>query len=732
MLQQPRLYQQTILNTAIKHNTLVVLPTGLGKTLIALLLARYIKTKNPESKIVFLSPTKPLTEQHYETFKSLFKEEEMVVFTGTTPPEKRMSLWNDKSIIFCTPQTLENDIINKAVSLKDVGLMVFDEAHRAVGDYAYRFIAEKYHTTANFPKILALTASPGDNKEKILEICKNLKLDAIEARSDKDPDVIPYIKGIDINWVEVNLPEGFQVVRSVLTELLHSRLNTLKESHGIHIPKLTKKIILEMQSKIRASISSGEGRKDAYRIASLLASVLKIMHALELLETQGLHSLKKYINSLYKQSSKAVKELISEELFKKAILMIEDLDENFVEHPKLDSLKKIIKDNIKNNKEKFIIFTQYRDQANKIKQMLDNEGVSNKIFIGQAKKEGKGLSQKEQKEVLNEFSSGGFQVLVCTSVGEEGLDIPKVDTVIFYEPVPSAIRTVQRRGRTGRLEKGKVFVLVTKGTTDSSYRWVAHHKEKKMYRAIDEVKRKFPVLIKENDIEEKKVKTLKEYTKDTEEEPSTIIKADYREKNSPVLKKLLEKGADVRLEQLSVGDYLISDRVVIEYKTGEDFATSIIDGRLLQQLKELIKYTKPLILVEGWEAVFSSRNIHPNAILGMLATISVSYGIPVIFTRHSEESASFINLIAKREQIGGSDFQYHYTKPLTDKELQEYIVSSLPGIGTNLAKPLLKHFGNIRNVFLASSDQLKEIPLIGDKKAKKITEILDKEYKEQN
>ena len=177
----PRLYQETILATANCKNTLVVLPTGMGKTGIALLLAIQRMKSYPNSKIVFLAPTKPLAEQHRQTFeKNLdIDSSELNVFTGFVKPEKRAELWGKSRIIFGTPQGLENDLISEKISLKEVSLMIFDEAHRATGDYSYNFIAKQYLKKADYPRILALTASPGSDSEKIEEICKNLGIEDV-------------------------------------------------------------------------------------------------------------------------------------------------------------------------------------------------------------------------------------------------------------------------------------------------------------------------------------------------------------------------------------------------------------------------------------------------------------------------------------------------------------------------------------------------------------------------
>jgi Fanconi anemia group M protein len=178
-----------------------------------------------------------------------------------------------------------------------------------------------------------------------------------------------------------------------------------------------------------------------------------------------------------------------------------------------------------------------------------------------------------------------------------------------------------------------------------------------------------------------------------------------------------------------VGDYRLSDRVVVEYKTVPDFVASIIDGRLLQQLRGLRGYQRPIIVIEGEEDIYSVRNVHPNAILGMLAAITVSYNIPVLFTRHQKETAALLLLIAKREQEHGSaEFQQHSQKPLTETAQQEYIVSGLPNVGSMLAKELLTHLKTVQDVINASEEQLREVPKVGEKKAKAIHDIVRKGY----
>lgn len=311
--------------------------------------------------------------------------------------------------------------------------------------------------------------------------------------------------------------------------------------------------------------------------------------------------------------------------------------------------------------------------------------------------------------------------MVATSIAEQGLDIPDVDTVIFYEPIPSAIRQIQRRGRTGRHGKGKVIVLVTKNTIDEGYRWSAHHKEKRMYRNLESLKGKLALLL--NTREEK----ITDYVK----ENKIKIFADHREKGTGIIKELIDMGVELKLESFPNSDYILSSRVGVEYKTAEDFVQSIIDGRLLQQIKNLKNnFERPLLIIECTEDIYSVRNVHANAIRGTLSAIAVDFGVPILYTKNSKDTAQMLKIIAKREQeeIGVSFTVHPEKKNLSIKEQQEYIISSLPGIGTGLAKPMLKHFKSVKNVINAEQKELEEVEKIGKKKAERIKDIVDRDY----
>jgi ERCC4-type nuclease len=537
------------------------------------------------------------------------------------------------------------------------------------------------------------------------------------------------VQAIDINWISVDLTQEFLEIKKYLDLCFKSKLIELREKKYLqNYQNISKKDLLLLQGSLMAEISKGERDFDAMKAVSITAEALKVYHAIELIETQGISPLLDYMEKLNEESittkTQATKNLVKDMNFKSALIKTRTAFEKNIEHPKLTKLKEIlIKESSKDKK--IIVFSNYRDTASQLVDEINKiENLKATLFIGQAKRNENGLTQKQQKQIIEDFKENKFNCLVATSVAEEGLDIPQVDYVIFFEPVPSAIRHIQRRGRTGRQEKGRVSVLMAKNTRDEHYRWSSFHKERKMKSHIEDLKKR--IILSKNKIQQNKI------ISDFIEEKEIKIFVDYREKGSLVLKELIDLEVKLNLEQLSIGDFVLSSRVAIEYKTVPDFVDSIIDGRLLEQLKVLKRnFERPLIILEGEQDIYALRKIHPNAINGMLATIAVSYGIPILKTKNQKETANLIYIIAKREQEeSDSSYSMHEKKPLTEKEMQEYIVSAFPGIGLSLAKPLLKKFKSIKNIINSDINELKEVEKIGEKKAKAIKDIVEKEYEE--
>lgn len=705
---ESRTYQEVIAASARDSNTLVVLPTGLGKTVIAAMVA---SQKLDEGKVLFLAPTRPLVEQHLQTFKNLLEleEDEMTVLTGDTRPEKRYELWQDKKAFFATPQVVENDLIADEVPREEFELVIFDEAHRATGDYSYVFISEKFASQK-----LALTASPGGDKQKIMDVADNLDIENFEVRTEDDPDVEPYIQDKQVNWTRVSLDDRFEEAKSSMEKAKRTQLEKLK-SMGIidSASNVYKKDLLKLRGKLSSRLSTEDDPK-LYSAVSRVATALKISQAIELLETQGVSQAYDYINGLKRDDSKAASRALSDEDFQSAKSMVEYLRKQGDEHPKLDKLREIL-DTMEDD-EKAMVFTEYRASAEKISEELNGAGHNAVMFIGQ--QGDKGMTQKKQLEVLEAFDQGKYDVLVSTSIGEEGLDIPAVDYVVYYEPVASGIRDIQRSGRTGRQESGEVYVLIAEDTRDEGNYWSSHHKKNRMNEVLQELKEEG------RELEEEKQRTLDGFG---DGETGLVIYADDRENS--VAKKLSKMEVTVRKKRLEVADFLVSDRTAVERKRADDFVDSMLDQRVFKQLEELQQFERPVLLIEG-DDLYQHRDVHPNAIRGALSSISIEYQVPIIWSSGEDETAELLKSMAKREQeenerelaIRGE------TAPKARKEMKEFVVAGLPDVNTKIAERLLEEFGSIEKVFTASKTDLMNVKGIGEKTADKIRDLVVEDY----
>ena len=739
-----REYQINIARSAAKENTLVVLPTGLGKTVIALALIAN-ELKKGKDKILFLAPTKPLVLQHAKFLKQFLtiEEKSIVVFTGEISPAKRKEMWDISRIIVSTPQVVENDLLSKRLNLKEFSFIIFDEAHHAVGEYAYVFVSEMYKKQRENRLILGITASPGNDISKILEVCKNLNVSNIEIRTKHDPDVKPYVHDLKITWKEIPLPEDFAHTIQILRKALSERLKVLKkigvlESASVSIINRTK--LLDAQKRIQAEIRSEiKPSKMLFKAASIQSEAMKIHYAIELLQTQGVNALKNYFQRMGKEaaskdSSKASRSIVSDSNIVEAVAYVKSLK---VEHPKLQAVVDIIQKQLKDKpSSKIIVFTHYRDTASHVTDLLKSvKNAKPTRFVGQAGKEGdKGFTQKEQANIIEKFRNGEFNALIATSVAEEGLDIPSTDMVVFYEPVPSEIRAIQRRGRTARKMPGKVIILITKGTPDEGYYWASKRKEKRMRSELELIRSKLGKKFEDVDALYKKEipdqKTLQDYSK---KDKQLKIVVDHREYRSNVVKSLAVKGIFVEPQQLDTGDYILSSRIGVERKNVDDFLESLISGKLFKQVSQLREtYSRPVLILEG-ENLLTKRNINHNAIFGSLASISVDFGIPVLTTKDASETADLLHVIAKREQREDKkDVAVRTEKTqMSVKERQQFLVEGLPNVSAVIAKRLLSHFGSIKDIANASEKELMEVNGVGKNISSEIIKLLNAHYLEE-
>jgi ERCC4-related helicase len=520
-------YQKDIVDSAYNKNTLVILPTALGKTVIAILVSAHALYNHRRKRVLVIAPTRPLVVQHMRSFFSVLKisQDQLSEVTGKTQPLARTAIWNNKNVrlVFATPEVVRNDLLDNRLRLNDYSLLIFDEAHRAVKDYAYTVIARKYVDQSEYPVILGMTASPGSDPQRIQDVCNNLSIEHLEYRTEEDVDVKPYVNPIDVNWQWVNLTSEHNYIRSILRNMLDDKLRWLIRRRYLRSKRdirwIFKRDLIDAGAEIRYNLelSQEELRASLYFALMQQSSALTLLYCVELIESQGPYSLKKFLNRIESENSKnsensmfnspssntgggkAHKSLLNDPKIKEVRTLLNTLR---IEHPKLTCLIETLKEKMSNHMSssviqsydkatrgnyslKAIIFTQYRDTAQHIVDILNSNDITASRFVGQAKKEDDvGMKQEEQAQVLDSFRRGEFSVLVATSIAEEGLDIPEVDLVIFYEPIPSEIRYIQRRGRTGRRTSGSVIILAAKDTIDERYLNASKRRMEKMNQTL--------------------------------------------------------------------------------------------------------------------------------------------------------------------------------------------------------------------------------------------------------
>jgi Fanconi anemia group M protein len=497
---EAREYQKKIAEVATTTNTLVVLPTGLGKTIIAILVAAEMLRRHPDCKVMVLAPTKPLVLQHLRAFsrEMTLPEGSMAALTGTVDPGEREYLWMKSRVVFATPQTVYNDVRHGRVSLQDVVLAVFDEAHRSVKDYTYTRLATVYRESAIRPLIMGLTASPGASKEKVDEIKKNLFIEAVEARSEESEDVRGYVEKTYVETIKVRVPEEYYETTLRLRELYNDKVKKLLSGGFLKTNRVSKKALLEARMVISARLKAAQasGGQKGYIFGAIMnqAQAVAILHALEMIETQGAPTLLRYLEKMQEKpdKGKAISSLVRDPRWLRIRGEAGKLAN--IPHPKIAVMLTTVKDQLRRKPDsRVIVFTQYRDTIEDIVKALDREGLSARRFVGQSDREGsRGMDQQLQTETLDLFRKGEFKVLVSSSIGEEGLHVPDVDLVVFYEAVPSEIRYIQRRGRTGRTTEGRVVILLAEGTVDESYYYSTLLKESRMRELVKESSLKPP------------------------------------------------------------------------------------------------------------------------------------------------------------------------------------------------------------------------------------------------
>ncbi|PSP17741.1 Hef nuclease [Halobacteriales archaeon QH_10_67_13] len=803
-------YQLRLAEAALGEHSLVSLPTGLGKTAVSLLVtARRLKECGPETRVLLLAPTKPLVTQHAQFYREALTipDEEVVVFTGEVSPADRGALWEEARVVIATPQVVENDLVGNRISLADVVHCTFDECHRATGAYAYTYIADRYHEDADQPLVTGLSASPGEDEAAILEVCRNLGIDNVEVMTEEDADVAEYTHETTVEWKRVELPDSVEAIREDLRAVIRDRLGSLTELDVTKktSPDLSERDLKQIQRRVQRLMDDDDSA--GYQGMSLLAEIRKLRTALVYVETQSVEAFEQYMDRQREAArssgaSKADQRMVSDPKVAAAVRKAESYDGL---HPKYRRARMLLAETLGiEGGERAIVFTESRDTAETLTAFL-GEHFAAERFVGQSDTEGsEGMTQTEQQETLGQFRQGEFEVLVSTSVAEEGLDVPEVDLVLFYEPVPTAIRSIQRKGRTGRQAEGRVAVLLAEDTRDEAYFWKARQDEQEMESELRALKGAAGDI--EAELAQATLGTGTESTDDPEagagsadsetrvgSEPggdeasgqseatagetaetesdesgqaglgafadgedsddsagsaepaeptvaepaedggATEIVIDQRELEATIARDLSTRSdIETRLETLAVGDYVLSDRVVVERKTVEDFLATLTGGdrSLFEQVGDAARhYARPVVVIEG-EDLYGRRNVHPKAIHGALASLTVDFGVSVTRTRNAEETADLLEVIANREQTDERrEVSVHGEKQSrTLPEQQEYVVAAIAEVGPVTARSLLEALGSVEAVMTASEEELLAVEGVGEVTATRVREVAETPY----
>lgn len=755
---EERNYQTELFQQSYNQNTLVCLPTGLGKTVVSTLITAH-RLYHYGGVSLVVAPSKPLVNQHVDTYREFLSipDGDIVPYTGDTKPANRPELWNNSRVIIATPQVIKNDLIAGRIEFDDTTHITFDECHRATGDYPYVYIAEMYDKQANDSLVTAMSASPGGNRDEILTVCENLFITNIEVKLGDDEDVKEYTHETDVTWKTVDMPGELLAASEKIESVIRDRTTELREMGFTQCEIPSKTQLFGIKDTLN---DADDNNDDVYYGYSLYSELLNLLDLKQIVETQGRETFLKYFERIQQKAkngdTKASKRLVDDPQIQDAVESVRKLDDI---HPKFSVVMGEIGECLGlNGGERVLIFTEYRDTVESLVDYLNGK-VSAEKFVGQSDTEGSdGMKQSEQQAAIERFKNGDTEVLVSTSVAEEGLDIPEVDLVLFYEPVPTAIRSIQRKGRTGRQTTGRVMILMAGETDEENMYYITQRNQQTMEDDIRQLRDMETELVEELGGPEQQTfdsfngseNTVTVDGTDDEYEPTDetdvdgesfddtlpTILVDDRETRSGVAQNLsLMDTVTANTQTLAVGDYIVSEDIAIERKTTEDFLDTIVDERsIFEQIGDLANnYEKPILLLEGGSP-FGRRNIHPNAIRGVLSSLIADFDVSIIYTDDEDETAEMLASLAVREQDesdSSTPSEHAQKSSRTVPEQQVYIVSSFVSVGPVTAELLLESFGSIEAIVTASRDDLQRVEGVGEQTADKIVTLSREEYTEK-
>jgi ERCC4-related helicase len=481
-------YQLEISHTAVQNNTLVSLPTGLGKTFIAaVVLYNYYRWFPHGGKVIFLAPTLPLVDQQVKACYDIMgiPAQDTAVLNGKVPAVARESLWKERRVFFCTPQTVGKDMEANRCPTSHVVCLVFDEAHKAVGNYPYTKIVEFCEAAGARCRILGLSATPGARVKQVQNVIDALRITRLETRTEDEVKDFIHERHNEIVVVKSrsiyhDIERKFNAIIEPLMTKLRTNTN-ISDKIGANVATLTSYCIHKARQHHHSTTS--DHRFDGYFIAAQ-----KLIDARANLFSHGIGSVRGRLIELQNTPQRGllatvVKSSEFQDLVESVISASsgkqnskETAEDKRGNNPKLEKLEEILREHFHRATAsgcttRAIVFSQWRDSVSEIVDVLrlSEPLIRPRYFVGQSSGSAnkvsstKGMPQKVQQEVIRDFQEGIFNVLVCTCIGEEGLDIGEVDLIVNYDTLRSPIRMIQRVGRTGRKRSGRVVCLVSEG-----------------------------------------------------------------------------------------------------------------------------------------------------------------------------------------------------------------------------------------------------------------------------
>ena len=487
---EARAYQLEAADEALTGSTMLVLPTAAGKTVVAWMVIAE-RLESTSGWVLVVAPTVALVDQHLRGLSSILEAIEPVSITGQNPVSKRPEIWGSSRVIVATPQVVRNDVKRGVLDLSECSLLVMDEAHHATGEHAMAQVGEMYHLQSSEPLVFATTASPGSRKDLVREICTRLGIERIHLRPTEDPLLAKHLAGLELQEIRVTVPNEIRELAEPLILWQRGIVDRQKRLGRYVMPgAISHAGLSNAMDRAQTAISRGEA--NAYQSVSQIATAMRLHHLINHLLSQGCAASREFLIRLSsgdRSTTKSTRGFLRDPRISGLISSLEEMGEL---HSKVGAVRRLIRERLRRDPgSRAIVFATFRDTVSALELALSAlDGARPVRFVGQSSRDGsEGLTAKQQVERLDEFRDGSANVLVATSVGEEGLDIPSADLVIFYEPVTSEIRTIQRRGRTGRHREGEVVVLIAEETRDEGAWVAAERREEHMRRAVHRVRR---------------------------------------------------------------------------------------------------------------------------------------------------------------------------------------------------------------------------------------------------